>query len=180
MENILNEFNNNLREIINSPLSNIYITLFSIIPEDEFISHLEYLKGEYEKEPDDWFYYLHKSIRQTYFFGNNLSAFILVNKLTEEEKKVRDFLLNDPLVERDLRVRKITPEIKELSLLNKKANAKNDIQISGILDIILYNLIHLDIEQDLKNAMEKTFKLYGKRRECEKDTAETIGGESNI
>lgn len=174
MENIVKEFKNILKTK-NSDISVIYHHLFSILPEEDLKLSLEYLLTEYNEDKENWFYYFHKSIRQGDFFDLSLHRY--VNKLTDEQREKRSELLKirnkqykeefkvqnpDEKME-EYRIFNQRPDrvesFNELSKLNRIMRTEEEFSISGHLDMILWNSIHIDKEDELKSVMERTFKI---------------------
>jgi hypothetical protein len=174
MEDIVKEF----KEILKSKSSDIcsmYHHLFSIFPEKELKENLEYWLSHYQENKEDWFYDFHKSIRQTDFF--NLTLHRYVNKLTEEQSNRRQELSNirqkqyrqefktqnpEEKME-DYRIFNQRPDrvesLKELTKLNSILRTEEEFRISGHLDMLLWNTIHLDKDNELQSILERTFKI---------------------
>lgn len=174
MENIVKEFKEYLKKNT-SDIASMYYYLFLILPEETLKENLEYWASQYKENEEDWFYLFHKSIRQTDFF--NLSIYRKVNKLTKEQTNRRNELLNirkkqyeeefesknpDGKIE-DYRIFNQRPDrvetFKELSKLNSVMYTEEKFQISGHLDMLLWNTIHLDKDEELKSILERTFKI---------------------
>ena len=149
---LVNEFKKALKErISNSDLSFMYQKLFfnCFISEKELNDILKYYQGIFKTEPENWFAQFHKSIRQTDFFDG--TYFKEVNILTDEEMERRRYLI--PKKGRS------ESEVEELRQLNKKYRHLESVEIAGIVDAMLYSLIHLDEENKLKDVMEIAFKI---------------------
>ena len=129
--------------------------------EEELNEVLEYWQGEYKKN-EYWFGGFHKSIRQTDFFGG--SYFKRVNKLTPEES-VRRYEILDIRSKYRRECGKIEltfdeiPHADELRKLNTKMRQEEEVPVGAIGDVFLYDLIHLDKNNDLMKCMEIAFKI---------------------
>ena len=170
--NILSEFKTNLKNIQTyrfEHISSMYHHLFSLLTDEELSEILETWKDEYNKDKEDWFYYFHKSIRQTDFF-NNIRAYRVIDKLTDDQRTRRQFLLHkrmDQLKEHDTdeefialrQTEEWKNDLKELQKLNSILYTEDEFSIAGHLDMLLWNTIHLDTENYLKNIFERTFKI---------------------
>lgn len=174
MEDVVKEFKEILKSK-NSDICSIYHHLFSIIPEDELKGKLEYWMSHYQEHKEEWFYDFHKSIRQSDFF--NLTLHRYVNKLTEEQSKRRFELLKIRRIQYKEEFEALNPDEKmenyrifnqrpdrveslnELSKLNSIMNTEEEFRISGHLDMLLWNTIHLDNDNELKKILELTFKI---------------------
>jgi hypothetical protein len=173
---ILQEFKETL-DRKSTYVTEIYRHLFSFFTDDEFREILTYLKKEYKRSKKEWFFYFHKSIRQTDFFDNqtNIRAFRISDKLTPKEKRRRNFLKKkwslqykefkklhpDENYEEYKKFRaqpKCQEVLIELKKLNGIAQSQDEIRMMGDLDMILWNMIHVDKENELKNLLEKVFK----------------------
>lgn len=164
-----------------SSLLSIYGNLLFTMDSKELNKSLLYLKEQYENDEtskkDVWFYDFHKSIRQCNFF-TDIEGYRIVNNLTDEQKTLRESLLNKSSILyknwnkenpnasnteyhkwRESDVEKIEI-IKQLRPLNSLANTKEDIGLIGTFDSILWNIIHLDENNILKMILEQTFNEY--------------------
>ena len=173
---ILKEFKDVLKRN-SSDISSMYHHLFSILSEEELTKILIDLQNIYNEDKEDWFYSFHKSIRQCDFFGDNLQSYRIINKLTEEQTKRRRELMNIRKNQFDTEFKSLSPEekmedylefnkredrvesLKELKILNDLYRTKEEVSIAGHLDMLLWNTIHLDRENELQKIFERTFKL---------------------
>ena len=151
---------------VNSDIADVYRHIFSCMEHEALTYHLEFLKEEVKKEW--WFVDFHKSMRQTDFFPDVFVHYD-VNEQTYED------------IEEIERLNKILPhhteqgmtgivnsqESKELGLekeysryltLKRKKSVDKKRLIGGHLDMILWNMIHLDKENFLKRFIENFYK----------------------
>lgn len=173
--NIVQEFKEILKSK-HSDIASLYHHIFSIMSDEHLSETLEYYKTVYQEDKESWFYYFHKSMRQTDFFGNDVLSYRIVNMLTDEQKARREELLKirekqykkfkkknkDENYEKYKEFRKL-PEcvevLTELQKLNEIMNTKEETRISGHLDMILWNTIHVDKNNELQSILERTFKI---------------------
>lgn len=171
---LLSEFKHNLDKFSNPYLGCIYINLFDLLGDERLEDILTQAQDDYVNHKDEgWFAMFHKRIRQCDIFAS-VKGYRVIDKLTDEQKTRRDELLKIREREWNLFVKQNpdedyakykefnkTPErestFKELQKLNDIMRTKEDVSIGGILDSILYNLIHA--EDELFDAMERTFKI---------------------
>jgi len=172
---IVNEFKNSIRHrILNSDLSHMYKLLFNLYTDEELEETLNIFLVMYQEDKENWFYHFHKSIRQTDFF-TGLRVTKHVNKLTPEQIKRRNELLEKRRQEasqfcpngsdEEYAILNAKPERKadlaELRALNTLFNNEDEISNGGIFDSFLWCLISIDSKNELKNAMELTFRICG-------------------
>jgi hypothetical protein len=174
--NILTEFKDSLNKCTTPYLGAMYHHLFSILSDEELTELLTYHQSVYNEDKEGWFYQFHKSIRQCDFFGNDLLSYRTVNMLTEEQTKRREELRkiwdgqykdwkkkngNEDFEKYKIfrRLPECVVVYEELHKLNKIKNTKEDIQITGHIDMLLWNTIHLDTENELQKILERTFKI---------------------
>lgn len=172
---IVKEFNSNLKSrMTNHHLASMYLTLFALLPDEDLRDTLENVMNDYKKSKEEggWFYLFHKSIRQCDFFID-LSLLQHKNKLTKEQEKERKRLLNKRHKEFDKYCPNHSKEeydelekkphrqkdLMELKKLNTLFHNKDEISRGGIFDCLLWDLIHLDKENELKDILELTFKI---------------------
>lgn len=175
--NIITEFKKNLKERINNPyLASVYLTLFSLLTDEELLNVFECYKSDYEEDKEEWFSGFHKALRQGDFF-HMIRGYRVVDKLTDEQHKRRNFLLAElkrmrkeytPSEELEVfktenTLLKAMPEYvklrEELFELNGLLNSQENVRISGVLDSILWCVVQLDEENELADVMELTFKM---------------------
>ncbi len=136
---------------------------FSSMSYEDLEDNLNFLKGDMENNPN-WFYDFHKSMRQTDFSGT-LRVTYENNLLTDKEKneysdlkkifgiKSEMFTISeDTAIENNL-----LEEYKRYRDLRKKSLNKSERSISGHMDMILWNLIHLDLKNSIKKFIEEFF-----------------------
>lgn len=169
-------------------LVNIYYQLFSIMPEKELEANMQFAYdcfsgnvGETEEDKSyykEWFYVFHKSVRQTDFF-----PYCIIDRpdpLTtpeeaEEYGKLYDLyhqftktIPEDPTLRPSEMVALwkkdwelcYPNEAKRLKELTKKKHNRHTESIGGHIDMILWNVIHLDVQCVLKKTMERAFNEY--------------------
>lgn len=176
MENLVKEFLEILKNK-SSDICSMYFRFFSILSEKDLKEKLEIWMSEYQDNKEDWFFYCHKSIRNSDFF--DLDLYHHVNKLTEEQKNRRTEILKIRRKEYDEEYLILYPintmdnyrlynqrqyridSLKELSELNKIMRTEEKFEISGHLDMLLWNTIHLDKDNELQEILERTFKICG-------------------
>lgn len=158
---VVTEFKDCLRRRFkNGHLSMLYTQLFSLFNDEELFQVLEYFKSRYamdkSEEKDEWFFEFHKSIRQTDFFsGIQITKQTILS--TEDEKKRKKLYRNLDESAPDF---KNSPEWIELMRLQKLRNTREVFGSGGIFDSLLWNLIHLDTDNELKTILERVFKIY--------------------
>lgn len=128
---------------------------------------LEYLRTQMDDE--NWFYSFHKSMRQTDYF-NEVYVTYFINTQTEKDmqrmeelKKILPLYKDKGwggIVKSDEAKRLgLDEELKEYQIIRKKGSVEQRRAISGHLDMVLWNLVHLDKDNFLKRAIERFFKL---------------------
>jgi hypothetical protein len=160
--NYREKFLKELREN-NSDILMIAYHCFSSMSYEDLEDNLNFLKGDMENNPN-WFYDFHKSMRQTDFSGT-LRVTYENNLLTDKEKneysdlkkifgiKSEMFTISeDTAIENNL-----LEEYKRYRDLRKKSLNKSERSISGHMDMILWNLIHLDLKNSIKKFIEEFF-----------------------
>lgn len=139
----------------------MYKHCFKCLEEKDLETFLEITHNDFKKEPDHWFFIFHKSIRQTDFF-DSVYRIDVENTLTEDEKKELA-----QLVENIFSENKRTSEEKDrYRLLNSKSRKETRESLGGHVDMILWNLIHVDSENLLESVLKATFdavKFKGKK-----------------
>lgn len=153
----------------NSDLNSVYYHLFSCVDIETLERELEYIlelsqgKDSYFKEDgkENWFYIFHKSIRQTDFFDEIYRE--KENEFTKDEKSKLNYLREVVRAEGYVKESKekgklFTPEYTEyLALAEKWRTRKNPVSLGGHLDMILWNMIHVDTKEVLLNALKFLF-----------------------
>lgn len=163
----------------NDDLSSLYHHIFSIPSDQGLEDSLKFMMEVKDGKcdfinPDDWFYQFHKSIRQTDFFDRcqiivedpqiSEGESIELNNLKNElDRFLKDFSIDEKRIIRgNYRIlEKHSPDdFKRLKTLNsKKLNTRTD-SISGHLDMILWNTIHIDNDGILMEVLKRTFNEY--------------------
>ena len=158
----------------NDDLSSLYHHIFSILPDRDLEDSLKFMMEVKDGKcdfinPDDWFYQFHKSIRQTDFF-DKCQIIVEDPQISGDESTELDNLkneLNQFLKGFGTEQKKILggnykilekhrpDDYKRLRELNfKKLKTRTD-SISGHLDMILWNAIHIDSDGVLMKALKK-------------------------
>lgn len=149
-------------------ISEVYRHAFSCMEMERIEEMLKYLQGEVKKE--DWFYSFHKSMRQTDFFGY-LHVPYTVNTQTEQDqirleelRQVLPFhgkkgrMWEDVVNSEEAKELGLEEEMKEFRFLKGKAKSERKRNVSGHMDMILWNLIHVDTTNFLQKFIEGFFK----------------------
>jgi hypothetical protein len=152
----------------NESMSLLYNHIFSCMEHDELESLLLRLKESVIKK--DWFYDFHKSMRQTDFI-NNVHVIYYTNNQTqsdiEEMEKLKTILpmhkekgtIWSDIVKREEAINKgLVSEMNRYSYLKSLKKVENRRSIGGHLDMILWNTIHLDVNNFLEKHIETIFK----------------------
>lgn len=163
----------------NDDLSSLYHHIFSILSDQDLEDHLKFMMEIKDGKcdfinPDDWFYQFHKSIRQTDFF-DKCQIIVEDPQISEDESTELDNLkneLNQFLKGFSTEQKKILggnykilekhrpDDYKRLRELNfKKLKTRTD-PISGHLDMILWNAIHIDSDGVLMKVLKRAFNEY--------------------
>jgi len=159
-----------------------YNHLFSILPKNNLEENIEWLYQSYTEDKDKpaneqyWFYNFHKSMRQGDFF-QDCTRTTRVSLLTPEEKAEMIKLAEDINAEWkqvNVEQRKANPNMlasdyfkatypekykRHRELVVGNQNKETD-SINGHLDMILWNLIHVDKKDYLRLCLLRTFKQY--------------------
>jgi len=147
----------------------IYHHLFSLIEPSELETYLQYLKdvatgkdSYYKKSgKKEWFHSFHKSVRQTDFFNGVFRK--RDESLTENELAEYRFLLNKVSKEEYVKESKVVGQLfndeykRFLDLSTRKRSFKTDKNVGGHIDMILWNMIHVDKGNELKEILERVF-----------------------
>ena len=159
---ITEKFLKELREGSNEIFSISY-HLFSCMSEEGLEDFLQFLKEDI-KTNENWFYDFHKSMRQTDFFQSCFVRFEM-SLLNDEEKTeyeslskllgVRGFLVPS---EDEANENNLGEEYKRWRILKRKHQNREEESISGHLDMIFWNLIHMDSDNEIKKFISKFFK----------------------
>lgn len=139
-----------------SHIAFMYYSLFSILEEENLNNTIDRWEEDYKEHPDEWFWMLHKEIRQVdWFMSDGIRAYRQKSLLTpQEDRRRRDIIFQIVMTDGELE-----PELKrELKDLNTKFHHKKEFEITGKLDSLLWNLIHIDEKQILHDTLIKYFK----------------------
>lgn len=155
----------------NNNIASSYYRLFALTDIEELETTLEVVKDEYIEntisDGDWWFTSFHKTLRQTDFFNGFYKDVEIPLITREENKKIKSFRtkltikIGDGFKKDDI-VRdkggKFTDEYKEILRLSelKKHQTRKE-PISGHLDMLLWELIHLDSKGVLYDIMKTMF-----------------------
>jgi len=162
-----------LRELKNYPgsdhISEVYAHAFSCMEAESLEHLLQNLKSVVGKE--DWFFYFHKSMRQTDFF-DGVYVHYTTNVQTESDlKRIEELrqilpsysekgkIWKDIINSEEAKSLGLEKEVKEFRFLIGKSKKEERRSISGHLDMILWNLIHMDSTDFIRNFIERFFKL---------------------
>jgi hypothetical protein len=175
MDNIKSEFPlreaflEEFKKYTTSDFPQIYRHIFSCMESESLERLLENLKEEVKTE--DWFYSFHKSMRQTDFF-DDINVHYTVNIQAEQDlerlevlRKILPFhdskgkIWVDAVDSDEAKQLGLEREAKEFRFLKGKAKTERKRNISGHMDMILWNLIHADKTNFLKVFIERFFKL---------------------
>jgi len=147
----------------------IYSHLFEMLPTEDFKQTLTYTydisRGNdkyYGKDgKEGWFFSFHKSIRQCDFY-DNIFATCEQKLLSDDEASEYKFLRTKVFDKTIVKKSEVDGELwteeynRYKELLGKVQREKQDYEISGRMDSILWNMIHID-EGFLHGIMEMTF-----------------------
>jgi hypothetical protein len=153
----------------NTEISEVYRHIFSCMEMERIEEMLKYLQGEVNNE--DWFYSFHKSMRQTDFFGY-LNVPYTINTQTESDQKRLEELSQvlpfhgkkgriweDVVNSEEAKELGLEEEMNEFRFLKGKSKIEKKRNVSGHMDMILWNLIYMDKTNFLKVFIERFFKL---------------------
>jgi hypothetical protein len=149
--------------------SEMYRHIFSCMEAESLELLLRDLKSQVNDE--NWFYSFHKSMRQTDFF-NEIYVHYTTNVQTESDLKRLDELRQilpfytekgviwkDVIDSEEAKSLGLEKEVKEFRFLKGKAKKEERRIISGHLDMLLWNLIHMDSTDFIRKFIERFFKL---------------------
>ena len=180
MENLITLFLNKMHSTNHINIKNPFIWssyshLFKILRESN-PDFLDYVYNNWvEKSTDnEWFFIFHKHMRQTDLFVNTYTCVIPKNNLTEDEEKryqelkkqwldSRKFLNNyewisDEYYRAETQWKIDNRELRnEYATLSNKRLSEEKESIGGHLDMVLWNLIHIDSDDILLNALNEFF-----------------------
>lgn len=149
--------------------SEVYRHIFSCMEADSLESLLRNLKSAVGEK--DWFFYFHKSMRQTDFFGD-VYVHYTVNTQTESDlKRIEELrqilpsyaekgkIWKDVINSEEAKSLGLEKELKELRFLVGKSKKEERRSVSGHLDMVLWNFIYIDNTEFLRKFIERFFKL---------------------
>lgn len=149
--------------------SEVYRHIFSCMEAESLELLLQELRSRVSDE--DWFFYFHKSMRQTDFF-NDVYVHYTINTQTESDlKRIEELrqilpsyaekgkIWKDVINSEESKSLGLEKELKELRFLVGKSKKEERRRVSGHLDMVLWNLIHMDNTEFLKKFIERFFKL---------------------
>jgi len=149
--------------------ASIYLHIFSLISPRELEDYLNYLKkvatgkDSYFKKQGkkQWYLAFHKALRQTDFFNDVFRK--VEDYMTEEEQSEYRFLFDKVTKDGYVKESKIEGQLfndeykRYLDLSSKKRSFKTDKNVGGHIDMILWNMIHVDKKNELKEILEQVF-----------------------
>lgn len=159
------EFLNQLKSHSGSSISEIYRHLFTAMESGNLEIILDCILADIEKE--DWFYFFHKSIRQTDFFDG---VFVRYQVETRSEKEILRTKELEEIIPKTIRIYgpvdgdSFSEEYREYKNLRRKSNSERERNVGANLDMALWNLIHLDRGDFLMKFMEKFFRSVAVRQ----------------
>lgn len=174
-------------------IAGVYYHLFSMMPQKELQSNLEFIyecymgtmgdnKDDRKWYKENWFYSFHKSLRQSDFYQTATVEYHDPLTTEAEEKERKKLIAKyDKVRERIPEDRNLKPteqvalwrnawnadypeESKRLIELNKKRQNTVKFTISGHIAMTLWGVIQLDHEAFLMMTMERTFNEYQLRQ----------------
>jgi hypothetical protein len=157
------QFLNELKSYSGSDVSEIYRHLFTCMESESLESTLNYLKDAVKNE--SWFFDFHKSMRQTDFYDDVFVVY-KVDVRTNEERERMDGLrkilpmypVSNAVKTEEAVELGLESEMKEFRDLNRKSMVEKRRSIGGNLDMVLWNLIHLDKDNFLQKFIQNFFK----------------------
>lgn len=161
------EFLNHLRSHSGSDISECYRHLFICMEAENLENTLKYLQTQMDDE--NWFYSFHKSMRQTDYF-NEIYVTYYENEQTDKDLQRMDELKKILVMYKGVvwdqipdseKCRKLNleKELDEYRSIRRKASVEKRRSISGNLDMVIWNLVHLDKDDFLKRVIEGFFKV---------------------
>jgi len=152
----------------NIDIANVYRHLFSCMEHDSLKQELVYMQKRIEETPEEWFHDFHKSMRQTDFFDGLFLHYNVDEQTYEELEEIKELKKALPLHEEGFATGIVdSKKVKELGLdkeyarymsLKRKKSVTKTRSISGHIDMVLWNMIHLDKEDFLKKYIENFYK----------------------
>jgi hypothetical protein len=157
------KFLDELKSHSGSDISETYRHLFTCMESKSLENTLTLLKNEVKNE--HWFYSFHKSMRQTDFYDDVYVEYKVDVRTDEEQKRMEELRKILPMypvsnaVKTEEAIDKgLENEMKEFRGLNKKSTTEKRRSVSGNLDMVLWNLIHLDKDNFLERFIFNFFK----------------------
>jgi hypothetical protein len=156
------KFLNELKSYSGSDISEIYRHLFICMEYHDLESILTFLKDDVNNE--HWFPMFHKSMRVTDFYGDVFVNYGVDTTSSDEKVRMDELRTILPMHPNSNSVNtekaknmKLEGEMNEFRKLNKKSMVKNKRCVSSNLDMVLWNLIHLDTDNFLQKFIENFF-----------------------
>jgi len=153
----------------NTDISEVYRHAFSCMEMERIEGMLKYLQEEINNE--DWFYSFHKRMRQTDFFEYLYVPYTINTQTDQDQKRLEELrqilpfyndegeILRDVVDFKEAKELGLEEEMKEFRFLKGKAKSERKRNVSGHMDMILWNLIYMDKTNFLKVFIERFFKL---------------------
>jgi hypothetical protein len=157
------KFLTELKSHSGSDIAEIYRHLFTCMESRTLENTLTFLKDDVNNE--DWFFSFHKSMRQTDFYDDVFVSY-KVDVRTNEERERMDGLrkilpmypVSNAVKTEEAVELGLENEMKEFRDLNRKSMVEKRRSIGGNLDMVLWNLIHLDKDNFLQKFIQNFFK----------------------
>lgn len=138
--------------------------LFSCMNEESLDDLLNFLKDDV-KNNEHWLHDFHKSMRQTDFFDSCFHRY--KKSFLSESEKEEYARLKKLLGARDIFIpseeiaiaNNLGEEYKMWKYLRSLDNKREEESITGHLDMIFWNLLHLDRENKIEKFISKFFKM---------------------
>lgn len=179
-----------------------YLHLFSILSANELEGYMEWLYESYTEDKNKpanesyWFYNFHKSIRQGHFFQEctKSTKVSLLSQTEIDELREMVTYFNAEWKRVKVEQRKLNPLIwandyfkatqtekyaRYTDLKTRNQNTETKF-ITGHLDMVLWNLIHIDKKEILRITMLRTFKEYDLEMEMLDELLKIENPEKNI
>ncbi len=150
---------------------NTYIHLFKILEKNNPTS-LDYMYEEWLNKDENWFFNFHKSIRQNDLF-NGINIRVSVESELNDEEETRYQEIKNSLKDKMNHLKYLEEDdytlqyaqfrvdnralLKEQYQLQLKRKRDEDESVSGHIDMILWNLIHVDKDDVLIKQLNHFF-----------------------
>lgn len=174
-------------DYVDGYFAHIYLTLFRCLDNKELEDELKYLHKLSEGKDEnfkklgktEWFAIWHKSIRQADYFQDIYQVKTL-NLLDEKQKARLKFLRHKFYIDRAPKEgtndKLFNDEYTEyLNLYKLKEREEKDYSISGVLDAILWDVVHIDKEGVLYKSFKETFGYFTKKKTQHETKSELQG-----